>query len=173
MKLTMLRLLRCALLETTTVMMSMRTHQLMNLRPLKKSVKSVWLKKQRSEEFLNQLWYLDSGCSKHMTGNKSLLTNFKEKCCGRVKFGNCETAPILGYGDLVQGNITVKRVSYVEGLSHNLFSIGKFCDKDLEVSFKSKRVVVKNSSGLDLLVGKRRSNLYTINLSEVKVPSDV
>ncbi|KAI3664951.1 hypothetical protein L6452_43565 [Arctium lappa] len=90
-----------------------------------------------------------------------------------VKFGNCETAPILGYGDLVQGNITVKRVSYVEGLSHNLFSIGKFCDKDLEVSFKSKRVAVKNSSGMDLLVGKRRSNLYTINLSEVKVLSDV
>ncbi|KAI3685597.1 hypothetical protein L6452_34847 [Arctium lappa] len=108
-----------------------------------------------------------------MTGNKSLLSNFKEKCCGRVKFGNCETAPILGYGDLIQGNITVKRVSYVEGLSHNLFSIGKFCDKNLKVSFKSKRVAVKNNSGMDLLVGKRRSNFYTINFSEVKVPSDV
>ncbi|KAI3770838.1 hypothetical protein L6452_01983 [Arctium lappa] len=79
-----------------------------------------------------------------MTGNKSLLSNFKEKCCGRVKFGNCETTPILGYADLVQGNITVKRVSYVEGLSHNLFSIWQFCDKDIEVSFKSKRVAVKN-----------------------------
>ncbi|KAI3770544.1 hypothetical protein L6452_01680 [Arctium lappa] len=86
-----------------------------------------------------------------MTGNKSLLSNFKEKCCGRDKFGNCETAPILGYGDLVQGNITVKRVSYVEGLSHNLFSIGQFCDKELEVSFKSKRVAVKNDRGKDLL----------------------
>ncbi|KAI3677816.1 hypothetical protein L6452_37086 [Arctium lappa] len=55
-----------------------------------------------SDDYLRHLWYLDSGCSKHMTGNKSLLSNFKEKCCGRVKFGNCETAPILGYGDLVQ-----------------------------------------------------------------------
>ncbi|KAI3746759.1 hypothetical protein L6452_09198 [Arctium lappa] len=108
-----------------------------------------------------------------MTDNKSLLSNFKEKCCGRVKFGNYETAPILGYGDLVQGNIIVKRVSYVEGLSHNLFSIGQFCDKDLEVSFKSKRVAVKNDSGRDLLVGKRRSNLYTIDLSKVKIPSDI
>ncbi|KAI3757928.1 hypothetical protein L6452_05472 [Arctium lappa] len=108
-----------------------------------------------------------------MTGNKSLLSNFKEKCCGRVKFGNCETAPILGYGDLVQGNITVKRVSYVEGLSHNLFSIGQFCDKELEVSFKSKRVAVKNDSGKDLLEGKRRSNLYTIDLSKIKIPSDI
>ncbi|KAI3692850.1 hypothetical protein L6452_32674 [Arctium lappa] len=130
-------------------------------------------KTKRKRKKLSHLWYLDSGCSKHMTGNKSLHSNFKEKCCGRVKFGNCETAPILGYGDLVQGNITVKRVSYVEGLSHNLFSIGQFCDKDLEVSFKSNRVAVKNDSGRDLLVGKRRSNLYTIDLSKVKIPSDI
>ncbi|KAI3715128.1 hypothetical protein L6452_22097 [Arctium lappa] len=126
-----------------------------------------------SDRTLSQLWYLDSGYSKHMTGNKSLLSNFKDKCCGRVKFGNCETAPILGYGDLVQGNITVKRVSYVEGLSHNLFSIGQFCDKELEVSFKSKRVAVKNDNGKDLLVGKRHSNLYAIELSKIKIPSNI
>ncbi|KAI3728871.1 hypothetical protein L6452_17516 [Arctium lappa] len=146
-------------------------------RTVKKSPKQIWrVKQQTTESELlgpSHLWYLDSGCSKHMTGNKSLLSNFKEKCCGRVKFGNCETAPILGYGDLVQGNIIVKRVSYVEGLSHNLFSIGQFCDKELDVSFKSKRVAVKNDSGKDLLVGKRRSNLYTINLSKVKIPSDI
>nr|GEZ48977.1 putative ribonuclease H-like domain-containing protein [Tanacetum cinerariifolium] len=44
--------------------------------------------------------------------------------------------PILGYGDLVQGAVTIKLIYYVEGLNHNLFSIGQFCDADLEVAFR-------------------------------------
>nr|GFA90263.1 retrovirus-related Pol polyprotein from transposon TNT 1-94 [Tanacetum cinerariifolium] len=49
------------------------------------------------------LFIIDSGCSKHMTGNLKLLINFVEKFLGMVKFGNDQIAPILGYGDLVQG----------------------------------------------------------------------
>nr|GFB05985.1 integrase, catalytic region, zinc finger, CCHC-type, peptidase aspartic, catalytic [Tanacetum cinerariifolium] len=49
------------------------------------------------------LFIIDSGCSKHMTGNLKLLINFVEKFLGTVKFGNDKIAPILGYGDLVQG----------------------------------------------------------------------
>ncbi|GJX95302.1 hypothetical protein Tco_0351100 [Tanacetum coccineum] len=52
-----------------------------------------------------------------------------------VKFGNDQISPILGYGDLVQGNVTIKRVYYVEGLNHNLFSVSQFCDADMEVAF--------------------------------------
>ncbi|GKB87568.1 putative ribonuclease H-like domain-containing protein [Tanacetum coccineum] len=55
---------------------------------------------------------------------------------GTVRFGNDQFAPILGYGDLIQGNVTIKRVYYVEGLNHNLFSVGQFCDADLEVAFR-------------------------------------
>nr|GEY21307.1 hypothetical protein [Tanacetum cinerariifolium] len=44
------------------------------------------------------LFIVDSGCSKHMTGNLKLLTNFVEKFMGLVKFGNDQIAPILGYG---------------------------------------------------------------------------
>ncbi|GJU43794.1 retrovirus-related pol polyprotein from transposon TNT 1-94 [Tanacetum coccineum] len=66
---------------------------------------------------------LTSGCTKHMTGNLKLLCNFVEKFLGTVRFGNDQFAPILGYGDLIQGNVTIKRVYYVEGLNHNLFSL--------------------------------------------------
>ncbi|GJS06568.1 hypothetical protein Tco_0363364 [Tanacetum coccineum] len=59
------------------------------------------------------LFIIDFGCSKHMIGNLKLLTNFVEKFLGTVKFGNDQIAPILGYGDLVQGTITIKRVYYV------------------------------------------------------------
>nr|GEV46731.1 integrase, catalytic region, zinc finger, CCHC-type, peptidase aspartic, catalytic [Tanacetum cinerariifolium] len=74
------------------------------------------------------LFIVDSGCSKHMTGNLKLLINFVEKFLGTVKFGNDQIAPILGYGDLVQGAVMIKRFYYVEGLNHNLFSVGQLCD---------------------------------------------
>nr|GEX22802.1 retrovirus-related Pol polyprotein from transposon TNT 1-94 [Tanacetum cinerariifolium] len=68
------------------------------------------------------LFIVDSGCTKHMTGNLKLLCNFVEKFLGTVCFGNDQFAPILGYGDLVQGNVKINRFYYVEGLNHNLFS---------------------------------------------------
>nr|GEW20846.1 retrovirus-related Pol polyprotein from transposon TNT 1-94 [Tanacetum cinerariifolium] len=71
------------------------------------------------------LFIVDSGCSKHMTRNLKFLSNFVEKFLGTVKFRNDQIAPILGYGDMVQGAITINRVYYVEGLNHNLFSVGK------------------------------------------------
>ncbi|GKC33678.1 integrase, catalytic region, zinc finger, CCHC-type containing protein, partial [Tanacetum coccineum] len=72
------------------------------------------------------LFIVDSGCTKHMTGNLKLLCNFVEKYLGTVRFGNDQFALILGYGDLVQGNIMINMVYYVEGLNHNLFSVGQF-----------------------------------------------
>ncbi|GJS85333.1 hypothetical protein Tco_0751874 [Tanacetum coccineum] len=62
------------------------------------------------------LWIIDSGCSKHMTGNRSILTNFVEKFLGTVRFGNNDFSVISGYGDVVIGLMTVKKVYYVEGL---------------------------------------------------------
>ncbi|GKA97387.1 retrovirus-related pol polyprotein from transposon TNT 1-94, partial [Tanacetum coccineum] len=70
------------------------------------------------------LWYLDSGCSKHMTGDRSQLTNFFHKFLGTVKFSDDQVAKIIGYGDYQIGNVTISRVYYVEGLGHNLFSVG-------------------------------------------------
>ncbi|GKD59182.1 hypothetical protein Tco_1296691, partial [Tanacetum coccineum] len=78
------------------------------------------------------LWYLDYGCSKHMTGHHDKLINFVSKFIGMVRFGNDHFAAIMGYGDLLMGNILISRVYYVEGLGHNLFSVGQFCDLDLE-----------------------------------------
>nr|GEU73394.1 retrovirus-related Pol polyprotein from transposon TNT 1-94 [Tanacetum cinerariifolium] len=67
---------------------------------------------------------------------------------------NDQFAPILGYGDLVQGNVTIKRVYYVEGLNHNLFSVGQFCHADLEVAFRKSTCFVRDLQGNDLLVGR-------------------
>nr|GEV40229.1 retrovirus-related Pol polyprotein from transposon TNT 1-94 [Tanacetum cinerariifolium] len=114
------------------------------------------------------LFIVDSGCMKHMTGNLKLLCNFFEKYLGTVRFDNDLFAPILGYGDLVQENITINRVYYVEGLNHNLFSVGQFCDADLEVAFRKSTCFVRDLQGNDLLTGNRGSDLYTIFLQESK-----
>nr|GFC52051.1 retrovirus-related Pol polyprotein from transposon TNT 1-94 [Tanacetum cinerariifolium] len=113
------------------------------------------------------LWIIDSGCLKHMTGNRALLTNFVEKFLGTVRFGNNDFAVIAGYGDVVIGTMTIKKVYYVEGLGLNLFSVGQFCDKGLEVAFRKSTCFVRNEDGVDLLIGDRSSNLYTIALNEV------
>ncbi|GKE37012.1 hypothetical protein Tco_1460417, partial [Tanacetum coccineum] len=62
-----------------------------------------------------------------------LLINFVWKFLGTVYFGNDHVAIILGFGDLQWGNILITKVYFVEGLGHNLFSVGQFCDSDLRV----------------------------------------
>ncbi|GJW68548.1 reverse transcriptase domain-containing protein [Tanacetum coccineum] len=106
----------------------------------------------RSEVVQIVLWYLDSGCSKHMTGNRSQLMNFVSKFLGTVRFGNNQIARIMGYGDYQLGNVIISRVYYVEGLGHNLFSVGQFCDADLEVAFQKNTCFIRNLEGVDLLL---------------------
>nr|GFA52598.1 Gag-Pol polyprotein [Tanacetum cinerariifolium] len=103
------------------------------------------------------LFIVDSGCSKHMTGNLKLLINFVEKFLGTVKFRNDQIAPILRYGDLVQGAVTIKWVYYVEGFNHNLFSVGQFCDADLEVAFRKSTCYIHDLKGNDLLTASSLS----------------
>nr|GEY86501.1 retrovirus-related Pol polyprotein from transposon TNT 1-94 [Tanacetum cinerariifolium] len=101
-----------------------------------------------------------------MTGNLKLLINFMEKFLGTVKFGNDQITPILGYGDLVQRAVTIKKVYYVEGLNHNLFFVGQFCDADLEVAFRKPTYYIRDLNGNDLLIGSRGIGLYSISLQD-------
>ncbi|GJT56016.1 retrovirus-related pol polyprotein from transposon TNT 1-94, partial [Tanacetum coccineum] len=119
------------------------------------------------------LWYLDSGCSKHMTRDRSQLTNFVSKFLGTVKFGNDHVAKIMGYGDYQIGNVTISRVYYVEGLGHNLFSVGQFCDSNLEVAFRQHTCYIRNLEGVDLLTGSRGDNLYTLSLGDMMASSPI
>nr|GEU92750.1 hypothetical protein [Tanacetum cinerariifolium] len=92
---------------------------------------------------------------------------------GTVRFGNDHVAVILGFGDLQWGNILITRVYFVEGLGHNLFSIGQFCGSDLEVAFRRNACFVRNLEGVDLLKGYRSTNLYTINLHAMASASPI
>ncbi|GJS03409.1 putative ribonuclease H-like domain-containing protein [Tanacetum coccineum] len=112
-------------------------------------------------------------CSKHMTGNRSKLMNFVEKFIGTVRFGNDHFGAIMGYGDYVIGDSVISRVYYVEGLGHNLFSVGQFCDSDLEVAFRKHTCFVRDINGADILKGSRSTNLYTISIDEMMKSSPI
>ncbi|GJW60689.1 retrovirus-related pol polyprotein from transposon TNT 1-94 [Tanacetum coccineum] len=119
------------------------------------------------------LWYLDSGCSKHMTEDHSQLTNFVHKFLDTIKFGNDQVAKIMEYGDYQIGNVTISRVYYVEGLGHNLFSVGQFYDSDLEVAFRKHTCFVRNLEGVDLLSGSRGTNLYSLSIGDMMASSPI
>nr|GEV68731.1 hypothetical protein [Tanacetum cinerariifolium] len=119
------------------------------------------------------LSYLDSGCSKHMTRDRSQLTNFVHKFLGTVKFGNDHVAKIMGCGDYKIRNVTISRVYFMEGLGHNLFSVGQFCDSNLEVSFRQHTCFIRNLEGVDLLTRSRGSNLYTLSLGDMMASSPI
>nr|GEV48007.1 putative ribonuclease H-like domain-containing protein [Tanacetum cinerariifolium] len=154
--------------QTESVSKKVHTELLQRFAKVEKHLISLELTLQKCKEQIVQLilFSVDSRCTKHMTRNLKLLCNFVEKFLGTVRFGNDQFAPILGYGDLVHGNVTINKVYYVEGLNHNLFSVGQFCDADLEVAFRKSTCFVRDLQGNDLLTGNRGSDLYTISLQE-------
>ncbi|GJX85527.1 retrovirus-related pol polyprotein from transposon TNT 1-94 [Tanacetum coccineum] len=102
-----------------------------------------------------------------MTGDRSRLRNFVKKFIGTVRFGNDHFGAIMGYGDYVISDSAISRVYYVEGLGHNLFSIGQYCDYDLEVAFKKHSCYVRDTDGVELIKGSHGSNLYTISVEDM------
>ena len=87
------------------------------------------------EHQLSNTWYLDSGCSKHMTGSKSLLTDYVEEVGPPVSFGDNSKGFTKGHGKLSNGNVSFFKVSYVDGLKHNLLSVSQICSLKNKVLF--------------------------------------
>nr|GEX02087.1 retrovirus-related Pol polyprotein from transposon TNT 1-94 [Tanacetum cinerariifolium] len=94
--------------------------------------------------------------------------NFVKKFIRIVRFENDHFSSILGYGDYVIGDSVISKVYDVEGLRHNLFSVGQFCDSNLEVAFRKHSCYVRDTDGVvDLIKGSRGSNLYTILVEDM------
>jgi len=66
------------------------------------------------------VWILDSGSSRHMTGDRALLSNLIEGAGPIVTFGDNSKGRTTGYGNLHAGNVIIEKVYLVEGLKHNL-----------------------------------------------------
>ncbi|XP_019183756.1 PREDICTED: uncharacterized protein LOC109178675 [Ipomoea nil] len=110
------------------------------------------------------IWYVDSGCSRHMTGDKTMLSNFKEVDGPKVIFGGENSGKTRGKGDIIKQGITIQDVSYVDGLKFNLLSTSQFCDKGYKVEFsKNECKIVNTKDGKIALTGQRKKKMYVIS----------
>jgi len=113
------------------------------------------------------LWYLDSGCSKHMTGDAFHLTNLKLKLAGYVTYGDNNRGRILRVGDIGgDDKVIIKDVLLVVGLKHNLLNISQLCAKGYKITFEPNLCLIADSELSEtVLVGKRVNNVYMLNVS--------
>ena len=94
------------------------------------------------QEYLTAIhnrWYLDSGCSRYMTGDKSKFCLLTESDGGQVTFGENSKEQIIGSGEVGKNlSSCIDDVMLVEGLVYNLLSISQLCDKGHKVLFDTE-----------------------------------
>ena len=113
--------------------------------------------------FNSCLWYLDSGCSRHMTGDKSLFKSLKEKVGDYVTFGDRSHAQVLGKGTVKILRLPLlKDVLYIKRLKVNLLSITQICDEDFLVQFSKKGCIIIDEERFQVLKGNSTDNCYGV-----------
>ncbi|GKB82547.1 hypothetical protein Tco_0949442 [Tanacetum coccineum] len=122
--------------------------------------------------------YVDSGCSRHMTGNMSYLSDFKEFDGGYVTFGGgAKGGKITGKGTLKTGKLDFKDVYFVKELQFNLFSVSQMCDKKNSILFTDTTCFVLSpdfklaDKSKVLLKVPRNNNMYSVDIKNI-VPKE-
>ena len=119
---------------------------------------------------MKRSWILDSGCSRHMMGDISLLFDLVAKKKGFVTYSDNNKGAILGKGSVGNPSSTIiSDVLLVEGLKHNLISISQLCDKVYKVSFSKDCCLIENSDKDNVFKGLRVNNVYMLDLNEVSL----
>uniref|UniRef100_A0A251SKN6 Putative zinc finger, CCHC-type n=1 Tax=Helianthus annuus TaxID=4232 RepID=A0A251SKN6_HELAN len=103
-------------------------------------------------------WYLDSGCSNHMTGNRDLFINLDESLKKEVRTGDDKRLDVIGSGEVsvsIKGRTRkIPNVFYVKGLKHNLLSVGQLINKGYAILFQKDRCIIKDAE--NEVIGKIR-----------------
>nr|GEX11368.1 ribonuclease H-like domain-containing protein [Tanacetum cinerariifolium] len=142
-----------------------------------KNVTTVKVNKGNPQQALKDKGVIDSGCSRHTTGNISFLSDFEEFNGGYVAFGgNIKGGKILRKGKIKTGKLEFDDVYFVKELKFNLFSVSQMCDKKNSVLFTDTECVVLSfdfklpDENHVLLRVPRENNMYNVDLKNV-VPS--
>ncbi|GJU45347.1 ribonuclease H-like domain-containing protein [Tanacetum coccineum] len=116
---------------------------------------------------------VDSGCSRHMTGNKAYLVEYQDYNGGPVAFGGSK-GYISGKGKIKTGKLDFEDVCFVKELQHfNLFSVSQMCDKKNKVLFTDTECLVLSpdfklpDENQVLLRVPRQNNMYSFNLENI------
>lgn len=113
-------------------------------------------------------WYLDRGCSKHMTGDINKFSSLSLKAKGYVTYGDDNKGKILGVGIVGAPPCTIiEDVLFVEGLKHNLLSISQLCDKGFRINFTKDECLIEHEVAHNILLkGKRFNNIFMISFDD-------
>lgn len=113
------------------------------------------------ESSTEEIWYLDSGCSNHMTGRKDIFISLDESHQNVVKTGDNKMLEVKGKGDiLVKTKMGAKKITdvyYVSGLKHNLLSVGQLLLRGHDVIFKDNICEIRTKNG-DLITKVRMTH---------------
>ncbi|GKB24291.1 putative ribonuclease H-like domain-containing protein [Tanacetum coccineum] len=131
-----------------------------------------------SNSQLNEKGFVDSGCSRHMSGNIAHLSDFKEFDGGFVTFGGgANRGRITGKGTIKTDKLDLKEVYFVKELKFNLFSVLQMCDKKNYVLFTDFECLVLSPNfklpdeNQTLLKISRQNNMYSFDMKNI-VPKD-
>ncbi|GJS06204.1 hypothetical protein Tco_0363000 [Tanacetum coccineum] len=113
------------------------------------------------------IWYLDSGCSRSMTGVKSYLYKYVKQPNTKVVFGDNSSCITEGYGLINYGGIVFTKVAFVNGLKYNLISISQLCDSKYIVQFDDKQRTIFNANKEIVLIAPRRNDVYVLDMSSL------
>ncbi|GJV26482.1 retrovirus-related pol polyprotein from transposon TNT 1-94, partial [Tanacetum coccineum] len=111
------------------------------------------------------IWYLDSGCSRHMTRVKSYLYKYVEQSRPKVLFRDYSTFTTEGYGSIKCNGIVFTKVAFVNGLKYNLISISQLCDAKYIVQFDEKRGTIFNSNKEVVMIAPRVKYVYVLDMT--------
>ncbi|CAL2251278.1 unnamed protein product [Prunus armeniaca] len=103
-------------------------------------------------------WYIDSGCSNHMTGNVDLLVDIRTNVAGKVQMPTGALVNVAGMGSLVidttNGRKYIREVMYLPGLKENLLSVGQMDEHGYCLVFGDGMCKVFESSSMNSLIIK-------------------
>jgi hypothetical protein len=127
-----------------------------------KKEKTLFIQDALRAHNIKDKWYIDSGCSSHMLGDRKKIINLK-KNEGRLTFGDNGSSKIVGKGTLSfdNGRAKVEKVLCVENLNHNLLSVSHMCDQGNTLTFDSQECEI------------RKENLGKLAAKEIKSPKNL
>ncbi|KAK1431920.1 hypothetical protein QVD17_08717 [Tagetes erecta] len=122
-------------------------------------------------------WFVDSGCSRHMTGNHALLQDFKLKNGTHVAFGGDAGGKITGEGTVSNGVISFDKVNYCAQLNFNLLSVSQICDKSYSTLFDdSFCYILKPGFKIDnewvVVKAPRDRDVYKLDMSQIDAETE-
>ncbi|GKA99038.1 hypothetical protein Tco_0826975 [Tanacetum coccineum] len=125
-----------------------------------------WFKKGEALQAKKKpIWYLDSGCSRHMTSVKSYLHKYVEQPGPKVVFRDHSTCTTKGYGSIKCNGIVFTKVAFVNSLKYNLIRISQLCDAKYIVQFDEKRGTIFNSKKEVVMIALRVRDVYVLDMT--------